>query len=543
MSQKKRFDSAISLLNNYEKTKKVKVLQKATDILVGACKSPIYSTSEKITAFKYLLKYKDVENFEVVHIDVLAIWRDSLSFLKDDEAYILSNLLSEIVKLPELSPHDRLYTAVYLYNTFKLNVCYECFVFLATDVNNMPVVYRLDAIAFLFVSGATSFYKIAKNALLEIISSKDVSCGVKYKAIVAYLTNTGVKTLMNKSKLQFPYDENLVYDLQICYFMGESHDVRFRILSGQYLLQMSSAVITEETRKMVIHELFKISLSTDLTENVKADASDVILRLGDDLQKLQARKILIDIGLTADGSRRKIKPHTIYDNSQNIHDVSINEYIENFLIQLVEGKREYEVCNFEFVKEQIHKHLLSEDIYDFVRRNCVQSSLNRIEIDTAVFTSHALTLSEISCRVWSKIHNEKYEIDIIDCLVKRFIDELEEMSDTCSSGHAGRLVNVLSIVDDNMKISWKEQLKGNFCGRMEARIRECKDDDITAGLALGVMEDADEDDRNIYLTFIAENFEELKSELQKEFVDGGYISIENFEKYIQDIKQSWLNID
>ena len=58
------------------------------------------------------------------------------------------------------------------------------------------------------------------------------------------------------------------------------------------------------------------------------------------------------------------------------------------------------------------------------------------------------------------------------------------MNDTCSSGNIGRLVNVLSFVDDTLRISWEDQLKGNFHGRLIAKIRNCLDKDIQAGIAL-----------------------------------------------------------
>jgi hypothetical protein len=53
----------------------------------------------------------------------------------------------------------------------------------------------------------------------------------------------------------------------------------------------------------------------------------------------------------------------------------------------------------------------------------------------------------------------------------RLLEELIEMSGTCSSGFASRLVNVISGFGDfNITISWKDQIIANFSGRLNARI-------------------------------------------------------------------------
>ena len=61
---------------------------------------------------------------------------------------------------------------------------------------------------------------------------------------------------------------------------------------------------------------------------------------------------------------------------------------------------------------------------------------------------------------------------------KRLLEELEEMSGTCSSGFASRLVNVISGFGDfKLTISWRDQIIANFTGRLNARARDITNDD------------------------------------------------------------------
>jgi hypothetical protein len=55
---------------------------------------------------------------------------------------------------------------------------------------------------------------------------------------------------------------------------------------------------------------------------------------------------------------------------------------------------------------------------------------------------------------------------------KRLLEELEEMSGTCSSGYATRLVNIISGFGEfNIRISWEDQIIANFSGRLNALVR------------------------------------------------------------------------
>ena len=108
------------------------------------------------------------------------------------------------------------------------------------------------------------------------------------------------------------------------------------------------------------------------------------------------------------------------------------------------------------------------------------------------------------------------------------VEELVDMADTCSSGHSGRFINVLSIYDDTIRISWDDQIKSNIVGRLNAKIRDIKDEELQAQVSLGMLEDADEDDKKAYTQFIEKTLKDIKEELHGEFVGEGYVKEKEF---------------
>jgi len=58
-------------------------------------------------------------------------------------------------------------------------------------------------------------------------------------------------------------------------------------------------------------------------------------------------------------------------------------------------------------------------------------------------------------------------------MYKRLLEELDDMSGTCSSGFASRLVNVISGFGEfNIQISFADQIISNFAGRLNARLKK-----------------------------------------------------------------------
>jgi len=533
-----RLEEAKNLFEDYNKTKNVESRDRATQICNDLCMSLVYPPKEKFLVFQILLEYY----YELAE-EVLSRWRDQINYLQGSELDYGIDLLVKITSCSNLTSHERIYTVVSLYNSGFIHVCYPCFVQLAFD-KKMNIEHRLEASRFLFATGEDEEKNMAQECILEIIQDHIYSTKFRYEqGIARFISKTGIASLMNSNKLKIPYDEDFVYTLQIVFFHDEDNDIRYRILSGQHLLQMQSETLSDEDKKEVSNVLLEISENESFNEDIRADAADVVLRLGDFESRSTARKIITKLGYSADGEKKTILPSTMYDNSQNVHNEEIDKCVQIFLSKMISKENSYKLSKYQDVHDEIVK-CISDNLnnIDNKKKFLAKSALNRVSIDTATFTEYKATLAEILIHVWSRIHSGEFNKNCVRDLEHRLIDELSDMSSTCSSGHASRFVNVLSTVDDTLRISWGDQIRGNVKGRLQARIRDCKDLDIQASVALGMMEEADVWDRKIYKKFIEKELLEVEKELYKEFVEEGYIKSIDFEDYFNDIKYEWLNI-
>jgi hypothetical protein len=469
--------------------------------------------------------------------DMIQKWRDMIPFLEKNELNDMIDLLCKLTRCPDLDSHERMITAVTLYNNCFLHVCYNCFIDIACD-RSVLVNYRIDSCRYLFGTQDLDYKQLSQEALIEIIDTTEYPSDFRYKIIAGFISKTGINTFLNFTKLKIPYDEEFVYGLQTIFFYNNENGIRDRILSGQHLLQMELVEFVEKDE--VGEVLLSFAENTENTENTRADAADVIFRLGTSDQKKKARIIISNLGFSTVDSRKigvgnlMDRTKTIYSDSQNIHQ--FQSQIDKFIEKII-NETHIKILPFHEVHNDVINYL-REKISDKKILIKAFKALNRISIDTARFTSHKVTLSEIFVHVWVRII--KYDSIRQEELKKRMMEELIDMEDTCSSGHSGRFVNILSEVDVSLKISWEEQILSNMAGRMIARIRDCPNVEIRSSLAMAESELADDEDKIIYNNFIKDNLYSLRKELYKEFVDENYVSVEEFEQIFNTGVNKWV---
>lgn len=463
--------------------------------------------------------------------DMLNRWRDAIPHLSQEEKLDMVNLLTMVIRDNRINSHDRIYTTVTLYNHAMIHICYDCFAELAMD-KEMMVDHRREAARYLYATDDEEFKQIAQEALIEIIDTNVYKVKYRYETIAGYISKTGINTTLNATKLKVPYDEQFVYGLQTTFFYNEINEPEYRILSGQHILQMEC--VDDEEKIDIGNILLSISNDEMLSENIRADAADVVLRLGKGDQKNEARELLADMGYNSGNVKVENKDKTIYADSQNIHQFS--EQVDKFIEKIIK-ETNIEVRPYHEVHQDVSEKVRSL-IKDPEEKFRAFKALNRISIDTAQFTNYRITLSEIFVHVWTRIKGYQNP-EIVNNLERRMIDELVDMGETCSSGHSGRFVNVLSAYDDTLKISWDQQIKANISGRMNARIRDCPDVEVRGSLAMATSELADDNDKEIYNNFVKENMESLRKELHEEFVGEGYVTREYFEQVFGDCSNEW----
>lgn len=457
-------------------------------------------------------------------LDMLARWRDGLPFIRGNTLNNYLKSLTLVISSDRIPSIERLLTAVCFYN-HGLIEGNKNFVTLARS-ECVEFVHRVDACKYLFATGDLDFYYTSEEILHTLIDDLRVSSMDRYNVIAAFNNNKGISTFTNALKLRVPFDEEFCFKLQKIFFFNTENEPRYRLLSGQKLLQIR--ITPPEMKTSVCENILSIASDESQLENLRADACDILIRIGVGDYRVKSRSVLSALGFNTADTKTRIseKARILYNNSQNIHEFTdqINEYI----LKLVVDDPPENIQPFEEVREIIG-NLVREKIANEDDRFEAIKALHRISIDTAVFCNEKITLSEIFVCIYAKI--QTFDASVQNELMKRLVQELVEMGDTCSSGHSGRFVNIFSGFDLDLKIEFAEQIHSNYIGRLNARIRDCPDEELRAKLDMAQnIELAEPEDTLALAEFTRVNKIIIHSELYDEFVNGGYISAEKFEE-------------
>lgn len=340
---------------------------------------------------------------------------------------------------------------------------YQALDIVCKNMKNTATPRKIEAICLLMTH--KKFKIKSKNYFCKITNDQKLDCDYRYKTILS-LENKNIPDkafFLLKSFLQF--------------FNNQKNRTLYRIIAGQYLIQKCKINKTELAN--IELSLMGFAQDPDLDYNLRADSADVILRLGSDSNKITAREIIMMLG------RQCGDVKTIFDNAQNVHIDEIEqsvldalEFLSGIEMKTMSGTPGTPVIDFQYVKKQIDDILDEEKPDEKDSKNSklfeekidkIHISLNRIYLDRALYSKYNCSLLHILLKIWTYLTSHDSEQE----MRKRLLEELVEMSGTCSSGFASRLVNVISGFGDfNFRISWKDQIVANFSGRLNARARD-----------------------------------------------------------------------
>lgn len=341
------------------------------------------------------------------------------------------------------------------------------------NMTNMATPCRIEAVCMLMKS--LDYRNESYLYFRNIITDQSIDCDYRYKTILS---------LENKDIIDPEY-----YLRNVCVdFLQDNGNMKmYRILAAQYLFQ--NCTISDSVKKMIETTLLGFGYDEDLDYNLRADAADTLLTLASEDVKSKAREIIYSLG------RVEGNVKTVFDNAQNVHTDAIEESVSEileFFSTLDLLKVEGIPIGFEYVSEKI-ENILSfreckkckekkEDV-DYCSEECkkifkihknIRVALNRIYMDRVLYSKFNNTLVNILLKVWTYLSEHENEEE----MKERLLEELNEMSGTCSTGFASRLVNVTSGFGQfNVKISWEEQIVANFTGRLNAIARKIMDKD------------------------------------------------------------------
>ena len=280
---------------------------------------------------------------------------------------------------------------------------------------------------------------------------------------------------------------------QIEFFFYDKIPIYYRIISGQYLLKISN--LLNKHRDSVEKQMIDFAECQDIEYNLRADAADILITFGSEASRDKGREIIMKLALVNGPVR------TVFDNAQNVHTEKVEESVAETLEFLTTLPINNNSIDFDHVNSHVEK-LLKEEL-EFIQKHhnlkgdtckchinsthdsfcsevCkefyhknekITVAMKRIFMDRALYSKFNNSLINILLKIYNYIQIQEDE-SIRSQLYKRMLQELEEMSGTCSSGFASRLVNIISGYGNfNIRISFEDQIISNFSGRLNAVAR------------------------------------------------------------------------
>lgn len=330
--------------------------------------------------------------------------------------------------------------------------------------------------------------------------------------------------------------------LYLTFFYSVSED-QYKILSAQYLLNNNlDKIAVEDCLLLIARDLSR-------QHQIRADAADTLLKSGSSRVREQCMNVLKELG------RDLSQAPSIGSNRENVHlfDESVNEFLSRL------GGMKLATIN-KNDSEQIRSF---DDVVDLIRntpqyqeskesQDAINSSLLRIRIDQVLYPG-SQTLSTIFLRIFQTIEQHENK----ELLTQRLLEELIDMANTCSTGHASRLVNVFSGIDGFLlRVSWKEQIASNVAGRLTALAKVAKDEETRKMYSDQEVHLSDEQLEKIDQTFRAFVLEEMAEtsienrlhwnqffrgvvgslieDMKKEFVESGHVGLDDFVLYFRE---------
>lgn len=156
--------------------------------------------------------------------------------------------------------------------------------------------------------------------------------------------------------------------------------------------------------------------------------------------------------------RKKSRQKTLYNDSQNVHDSSINNSVLDTMKELNTQYKNEPNINFRTIMEQAKTP---------EQRKRIQKAYNRILSDESHF-SGGLTLKSAFENTLKHISQHPHQKE----LEQRLLEEMSEMSGTCATGHLSRLVNTLHGFEDRIKMDPKEEVYAKLSHTIQKRAQD-----------------------------------------------------------------------
>lgn len=275
----------------------------------------------------------------------------------------------------------------------------------------------------------------------------------------------------------------------VYWFYTYDTPILYKLLCAQFMLShpLDEYPFMKTHMKFSQQWLYNVSKNESQTEQIRSEASDMLIRLGTPNFRKVATDIIQSMGTKYVNSRNR----TIYNHSQNIHEMV---HVKEMMDALIE-------CTTPLTVQM-------DTILQWVSTLPDPKSLEsfqRIVMDTAVYNNYRLT--EILCHVVQRIQSSEHRTE----LEQRLMEELVEMNGWCSTGHLIRLLNTLHGFDPLVRVSLpvKEEIRASVMARLSTHMRMCSSE-LKEELAMAFTSE-DKDLLNEFVDTYSP-YDELKSE-------------------------------
>lgn len=460
---------------------------------------------------------EDIHFWSGKALEVLSAW---IGVCEKDKTEIkkLYELCQVLFQSKMISSDDKLNIASAFYLSNLIEYCYDLYyIILLSPYTRVEA--RAECCKFLYYSSDEKYIPAIEKHLTDIILS-DADDDLRYETIANYVTTTGISTkflsnVLNVNEINQPLLVRLFNK-----FIDTKCDYFYIIMACEFLLEQE----TDKTLyPKVCEKLISICTNKSETERIRADAADVLLKHNIEPYSSQAQEVIHEIGEAGQNEMEK----NIFTNKENVH--YLNDTFMSYLVNL-HKKHVGKMQKMDRICEEIENIIidLSEDSIFKIRQ-----SLDRITLEPSLHTERKISTTDIFRLIWTVIQNHKQKED----LQKRFFEELEDMANTCSSGHAKRLINVMVGYDDSLEgcIDIKDQFIANIKARLMATIKykENADDLLESMIDKG-------NGKTLFNDHIKSVVSSVEKELRNEFIVEGWLSEKIFEKLFNSTIQKIL---
>jgi len=328
----------------------------------------------------------------------------------------------------------------------------------------------------------------------------------------------------------FKLNDGVVNSLHVFFYnlaIEKKYPFRLTLMSARYIFSFYHPDSCE--RNNVLDYLLDVAENENEDRYARSECADILYSHGEQEEMIYGIKILQQLGyMDQDYNKR-----TIYSNSENVHDDTINSSVRNIVLTLYKEYLQHNKELDDYSLESLQKIFVDEIKIDDEEKQKLQHFFFRLMTDPTRFET--LTLINIFSIVF-------YKIKTLQCsqkeeCYKRLLQEIRESEDTCHTGYVSRLVNVLTgfVEEDKyaFKISPQEELKSAVFARINSSMAS-----LPTYLKEDVLNSLWGEDKTTFDEFY--NMYSPEEELRKEYKD--ILSEEEFTKVYEKAIKNFKSI-